>query len=206
MALAKCRVPFAVIVCVLAAARAIGAQQFKQIRGLVRDTTTGAPVSGAVISLFDDSGKVTTRTIADASGHFLVTHLVGARTLQALRIGFRPSSRLLNETRRTRVSSASPSAPGRDTLVDVSGTLWLRPSAAALESIDFRYTGLESGQPCEVAIWVNGAPMDVTFDINSIPPKAIYGIEVYHASDTPAQFTAVTTFTNACGSLVIWTK
>lgn len=44
------------------------------------------------------------------------------------------------------------------------------------------------------------------FQPRALPPKAIYGIEVYHASDTPAQFTAVTTFTNACGSLVIWTK
>jgi len=48
--------------------------------------------------------------------------------------------------------------------------------------------------------------VDTSFDINTIPPSAIHGIEVYHTSDTPPQFSALTTFTNACGSLVIWTK
>jgi hypothetical protein len=63
-----------------------------------------------------------------------------------------------------------------------------------------------SGKPCELGVWVDGLPMDSTFDINSIPPGFIHGVEVYHTATTPPQFSAMTTFTNACGALVIWTK
>jgi Carboxypeptidase regulatory-like domain/TonB-dependent Receptor Plug Domain len=71
---------------------------------------------------------------------------------------------------------------------------------------DPRYVDPRAGKQCELAVWFNGAPMDTTFDINSIPPSDVHGIEVYRVSNTPAQFNVVSTFMTSCGSLVIWTK
>ncbi|HEY4217212.1 MAG TPA: carboxypeptidase regulatory-like domain-containing protein [Gemmatimonadaceae bacterium] len=44
-------------------------------------------------------------------------------------------------------------APGRDTIVDVSGVVWMDAAAPALRAIDFRYTNLE---PAAVAAGVGG--------------------------------------------------
>ena len=63
---------------------------------------------------------------------------------------------------------------GRDTLVDIAGVLWLDPRRAALQSIDFTYTGLEpaasdrSGGEVVFTVNAHGAPMVSRWEIRSV--------------------------------------
>jgi hypothetical protein len=64
---------------------------------------------------------------------------------------------------------------------------------------------------CYMDVYVDGAlvfdstyPENGLFDVNSIPPSQIEGIEVYtSAAQTPAKFNKTS---NGCGVLVIWTR
>jgi hypothetical protein len=61
-----------------------------------------------------------------------------------------------------------------------------------------------SGQCASMQVFVNGAHVDDQFDINSVPPASIAGIEVYKgAADTPPMFRSYGTI---CGTVVVWTK
>jgi hypothetical protein len=74
-------------------------------------------------------------------------------------------------------------APDRDTLVDVSGALWLDRSTLALRAIEFRYTNLEhdardAGGEIQYVTMPNGVPMIerwvihspmLAFDVPSVP-------------------------------------
>src|SRR5687768_4557447 len=71
------------------AAREAAAQA---LRGTVRDSASGLPVPGAVVTLLDSAGDVGGRTITDERGQFRATLLGnGVRALRLVRLGFRPA-------------------------------------------------------------------------------------------------------------------
>ncbi len=61
-----------------------------QLRGVVRDGPTRAPLSGAVVTVLDRAGATTARTITDVEGRFTVGIAPAAASLRVVRIGFRP--------------------------------------------------------------------------------------------------------------------
>jgi Carboxypeptidase regulatory-like domain len=68
----------------------ISAVVHAQLRGVVRDGPTRAPLSGAVVTVLDRDGATTVRTITDAEGRFSVGLGPSAASLRVVRIGFRP--------------------------------------------------------------------------------------------------------------------
>jgi hypothetical protein len=72
---------------ILAAAPALGAQQ---AQGTVRDSVSGMPVPGAVVSALDSTGAIAERVVSGGDGRFRITLPVGSATLRVIRIGFRP--------------------------------------------------------------------------------------------------------------------
>jgi hypothetical protein len=56
-------------------------------RGVVRDSTAGVPLSGAVVIAVDSSGGTTARTLTDSSGRFSLV-IARATRLRVLRIGY----------------------------------------------------------------------------------------------------------------------
>src|SRR5438552_2080755 len=81
-----CRVRFA---CVLAIAVTTAAHG-QTVNGVVRDSATRQPISGAVVSVVDATGKTLRRTIADQAGKFILPVDAAAARLRVLRIGFQP--------------------------------------------------------------------------------------------------------------------
>jgi len=83
------------LIALVAATAAIvpAAAQAQRVRGTLTDSSTGEPVSGAVVSVLDSTGKFLSRTIADEKGQFAAARLRGARTLHVVRIGYRPADR-----------------------------------------------------------------------------------------------------------------
>jgi hypothetical protein len=78
-----------VAVLALAAGRAIHAQQ---LRGVVRDSASGLPIPGAVVTLLDTAGALAARTMTNERGQFHATLLgTGVRSVRLVRLGFRPS-------------------------------------------------------------------------------------------------------------------
>src|SRR5438067_148652 len=69
---------------------ASGWARAQQVSGVVVDSTTAAPVSGAVVQLLDSAGRAVARTIADRTGRYRLTTVGTATRLQAIRIGYRP--------------------------------------------------------------------------------------------------------------------
>jgi hypothetical protein len=61
----------------------------QMVRGTVRDSATGAPVPGVVVSQLDGAGKVLARVITDPKG-FALELAPGAKRLNFRRIGFSP--------------------------------------------------------------------------------------------------------------------
>ena len=65
--------------------------QAQDLRGIVRDSATRAPVPNAVVTLLDSAGSVGARMTTDAQGQFrAVLSGDGARTVRVVRLGFRP--------------------------------------------------------------------------------------------------------------------
>jgi hypothetical protein len=62
----------------------------QRLTGTVRDSTTGAPIGGAVVSVSDSAGATIARTIGDESGSFVVIRPRGATSLHVVRIGYHP--------------------------------------------------------------------------------------------------------------------
>jgi Carboxypeptidase regulatory-like domain len=73
--------------CLVAGVRSASAQQ---IRGVVRDSTTSAPLPAVVVSALDSTGATLTRTIANANGEFSLSRPPRIGRLRAIRIGYRP--------------------------------------------------------------------------------------------------------------------
>lgn len=61
-----------------------------QLRGTVRDSTSGLPVPGAVVIAFDAAGEQVARNVTSERGEFALRGSRAAKRLQVLRIGFRP--------------------------------------------------------------------------------------------------------------------
>jgi hypothetical protein len=64
----------------------------QQLRGTVRDSASRAPIPGAVLILFDSSGKTLERNITNDRGEYTLPLPAEARRVQVLRIGFRPQT------------------------------------------------------------------------------------------------------------------
>jgi len=67
-----------------------GRAQAQTLRGVVRDSSTQRPVTGAVLIVFDSSGRVLARNITDERGAYAISLGGGARRMRLQRIGFRP--------------------------------------------------------------------------------------------------------------------
>lgn len=63
----------------------------QELRGVVRDSATRAPIPNAVVTYLDSTGSVGGRTVTDAAGRF-GARLAGdgVRTVRIVRLGFRP--------------------------------------------------------------------------------------------------------------------
>jgi hypothetical protein len=77
----------AVVVLVLMSAAAARGQE---LRGLVRDSTSGLPVPGAVISLFDANNVALARNLSNERGRYQVVMPQPATRLRVVRLGYRP--------------------------------------------------------------------------------------------------------------------
>lgn len=73
----------------LVACSAIAAHA-QELRGTVRDSASGGVIPGAVLLLRDASGATIGRNITNDLGAFRLADIAGVRSLQVLRIGFRP--------------------------------------------------------------------------------------------------------------------
>lgn len=64
--------------------------QAQQVRGVVRDSTAGAPLPGVVVTALDSAGSGVGRTITDADGRFTLALTPQAARLRLVRIGYHP--------------------------------------------------------------------------------------------------------------------
>lgn len=62
----------------------------QDLRGTVRESAGGQPISGAVIVLLDSGGAMLGRNITNERGEYRVTDPATVRHIRVLRIGFRP--------------------------------------------------------------------------------------------------------------------
>jgi hypothetical protein len=62
----------------------------QRVRGTLRDSITGAAVSGAVVTVTDSAGQFLARSIGDEHGAFAVMRLNGSAKIHVIRIGYRP--------------------------------------------------------------------------------------------------------------------
>lgn len=74
-----------------------------------------------------------------------------------------------------------------------------RRLGAGADSADIR-AFMSGAQYCSLAIYLDGMPL-VDFDIDSLDPRSIEAVEVYHGQGTPIQYMA-----NRCGAVLIWTR
>ena len=62
----------------------------QQVRGVVRDSTAGIPLPGAVVVILDSARVVSGRAIADAAGRFVFGRRSTSVSVRVNRIGYRP--------------------------------------------------------------------------------------------------------------------
>ncbi len=79
----------------LMSASLLDAQARPVLTGIVRETTSGLPVSGAVVSLLDSSRAALQRTTSGAQGQYRLALSPAAVYVQVRRIGFRPIEQTL---------------------------------------------------------------------------------------------------------------
>ena len=63
----------------------------QQLRGIVRDSSGGNPLAGAIVQLLDSAGRAGGRSITDGDGRFAVLLASSTARLRVMRIGYRPS-------------------------------------------------------------------------------------------------------------------
>jgi hypothetical protein len=67
--------------------------------------------------------------------------------------------------------------------------------------------GTENGDACPYAVVLNDLTMPVDFDLRSIRPEDLVGVEVYNgASSIPVELNGTRGGEPTCGLVVIWTK
>ena len=98
---------------------------------------------------------------------------------------------------------------------NVSGAAWIAAGRGAFSSGLYRVerTDINRGadaEKCYATVYVDGVPVfsalpgELLFDINSVPPNVIHGMEYYGGAGTiPPEFPEKR---GTCGVLVIWTK
>jgi len=70
------------------------------LRGTVRDSSSGVPVPGAVVTLLDSAAGVAARTTTDEGGQFRAVLMGnGVRAVRVVRLGFRPRTVMLPDAR-----------------------------------------------------------------------------------------------------------
>ncbi|HEY2164797.1 MAG TPA: carboxypeptidase-like regulatory domain-containing protein [Gemmatimonadaceae bacterium] len=74
------------VLAALAAAPALG----QRVRGTLTDSSTREPVTGAVVTIADSTGRFLARGIAGADGRFDVPRFPGSKQVHVVRIGYRP--------------------------------------------------------------------------------------------------------------------
>ncbi|MES2178645.1 MAG: carboxypeptidase-like regulatory domain-containing protein [Gemmatimonadota bacterium] len=62
----------------------------QQLRGVVRDSASGRPIMGAVVSLIDSAGTTIMRGVSNEVGVYQIPFLGAARRGRIVRLGFRP--------------------------------------------------------------------------------------------------------------------
>lgn len=62
----------------------------QRIAGVVRDSATGEPLTGAVVSVLDSAATLYARNISDAAGRFSVARASESARLAVIRIGYAP--------------------------------------------------------------------------------------------------------------------
>jgi len=60
------------------------------VRGVVRDSSTQAPVPGAIVIVLDSARLLVTRTVTNGRGEYELPRAPEARFIRTLRLGFRP--------------------------------------------------------------------------------------------------------------------
>lgn len=73
----------------------LAGQAPRQVRGLVRDSTSDLPVVGAVVVAYGDERATVGRALTDESGRYRVVLSSPARSVRIMRIGFRPREVML---------------------------------------------------------------------------------------------------------------
>ena len=79
--------------CVAFASRANA--QTSEVRGVVRDSASGKPVSGAVVLALDALGTTLSRTITGERGQYRLQRPASGMLVRAIRLGFRPTTERL---------------------------------------------------------------------------------------------------------------
>ncbi len=69
--------------------------QTSEVRGVVRDSASGKPVSGAVVLALDALGTTISRTITGERGQYRLQRPASAMLVRAIRLGFRPTTERL---------------------------------------------------------------------------------------------------------------
>jgi hypothetical protein len=74
------------VLTVLAAANALA----QRVRGTLTDSSTREPITGAVVTIADSTGRFLARGIAGADGRFDVPRFPSSKQIHVVRIGYRP--------------------------------------------------------------------------------------------------------------------
>lgn len=82
-------------IAVAALVAAVPRAQAQRVRGALTDSATRGPVPGAVVVLYDSTGRELARGIADARGQYSVPRPDATRRMRIVRIGFRPNEMAL---------------------------------------------------------------------------------------------------------------
>src|SRR5437773_717749 len=63
----------------------------QELRGTIRDSSSGSPIPSAVVILLDAAGTTLGRNITNEQGEYRISLTNTIRRIRVLRIGFRPS-------------------------------------------------------------------------------------------------------------------
>ncbi|MEP6619873.1 MAG: carboxypeptidase regulatory-like domain-containing protein [bacterium] len=71
----------------------------QRVSGIVRDSASGAPLPGAVVSALTANGRSASRALTDSAGHYAFEVPAAATLLRVARIGYRPTVAALPDSR-----------------------------------------------------------------------------------------------------------
>jgi hypothetical protein len=193
----------------------LGATAQQGVLGTLADAESGTPIEGAMVVLLS-GGQIAGRVLTDAEGSFRIgAPQPGRYELRVDRIGYASTlsgafevaaGQMVEHAIRTSVEPIGLEGIG----VVGSGRCDARTSAMlTLRAVD----PARGRATCRPTLYLDGVPArqpdadegdaTVQFDLGTIGPDDIVGIEVYRSpAETPAPFAA---HSGACGVIVIWT-